>query len=73
LHLQHTTEAALPRRNRRSNVPEDEVIPLVPNTSNHHSQAIHEEIVSKSTLSSLNHREEIHIMIQLDSHVIPAF
>jgi hypothetical protein len=61
----------LPRR-KRSLIPEDEIIPLLPYGPNHQGQNIHEETVSKSTLS-LNHQEEVKIMIPLYTHIIPTF
>jgi hypothetical protein len=73
LHLQHVTEATLPREDGRSNVPKDEVISLLPNTPNYHTHDFHEEVVTKSTPRRLNHREKIQIMVPMNFDIIPAF
>lgn len=41
--LQHIVEAVLPRRERGSIIPEDEIIPLLPYAPNHQGQNIQEE------------------------------
>jgi hypothetical protein len=73
LQVQHVIEAALPREERRGNVPEDEVIPLLPNATNYHCQNFHEEVVPKGTPCSLDHREKIQVMAPMNSNVIPTF
>jgi hypothetical protein len=47
----------LTRKKRRGHVPEDEVIPLLPNAPDYHCQNIHEEVVPKGTPCSFDHRE----------------
>jgi hypothetical protein len=46
----------VPRKKRRGHVPEDEVIPLLPNAPDYHCQNIH-EVVPKGTPCSFDHRE----------------
>jgi hypothetical protein len=55
------------------NVPEDEVIPMLPNAANYHCQKIH-EVVPKRTPCSLDHREKkIQVMAPINYNVILAF
>jgi hypothetical protein len=54
LQLEHVIEAALPRKERRGHVLEDEVIHLLPNAPYYHCQNIHEEVVPKGTPCSFD-------------------
>jgi hypothetical protein len=71
LQLQHIVEAVLPRR-KRSLVPEDEVIPLLPHAPYHQGQIFHEKAMTKGVLGSFYHRE-VKIIISMKTHIIPAF
>jgi hypothetical protein len=72
LRLQHVVETASPRRKRRSLIPKDEVIPLLPNAPKHKRQNFHKETMAKSTLRLINHRKEVKTMILVETHITPA-
>jgi len=61
-----------PRR-KRSLIPEDEIIPLLPYAPYHQGQNFHEKAMTKGVLGSFNHREEVKIIISMKTHIIPAF
>jgi hypothetical protein len=71
LQFQHIVEAASPRR-KRSLIPKDEVIPPLPNAPYHQGQNFHEKIVAKGILGVLNHREEVKLMIPMETHITSA-
>jgi hypothetical protein len=52
--LQHIVEAVLPRRERGSLIPEDEIIPLLPYAPNHQGQNIQEGTLLMVTISAAN-------------------
>jgi hypothetical protein len=62
LRLQHVVETTSLRR-KRSLILKDEVIPLLSNAPKHQGQNFHAETTPKGTLSVMNHREEVKIMI----------
>jgi hypothetical protein len=71
LQFQHIVEAASPRR-KRSLIPKDEVIPPLPNAPYHQGQNFHEKIVAKGILGVLNYREEVKLMIPMETHITSA-
>jgi hypothetical protein len=52
--LQYIVEAVLPRRERGSLIPEDEIIPLLPYAPNHQGQNIQEGTLLMVTISAAN-------------------
>jgi hypothetical protein len=73
LKLQRVVETSSPGREGRNNVPEDEVISLLPDCPDHHPHNIHEEAPIESIFRIFKHCKEVKLKIPLHIHIMPTF